>query len=76
VSGWPVRPYCECGNCDATGNGGGDPILLPEEAWSVAGEADLHALAVVEGHEAAWEDDEHEVIQHDGWAEVRTRWDN
>lgn len=66
-----MRPYCECGNCDATAADA--EILLPEEAWAVAGMGDTSRLAVAPGHETPYDDGRHTIERFDGWCAVGER---
>jgi hypothetical protein len=64
-------PFCECGECDATGHGGGPEIRLPPAAWAVAGHGDLEALAIRPDHSEPYERSCFVLEHHDGWIAVR-----
>lgn len=61
-------PYCECGHCDATGRGGGRPVVLPADAWRVAGGGDPRRIAVAPSHARHYPGLPLEL--HDGWVAV------
>ena len=66
------RPFCECGNCDATARNGGREIRLPMDAWAVAGAGDPTRIAVKPGHLAALMLDGAQLTieRHRGWVAV------
>lgn len=63
-------PHCECGHCDSTGRKGGLEILLPVEAWEVAGDGDLTRLAVAPGHDVHYRDGKHWIEDRGSWLAV------
>jgi hypothetical protein len=67
-----LGPFCECGNCDATGRSGDPEIRLPRAAWAVAGHGELNALAVHPDHIEPFLNDYVVTVYPAGWAAVRS----
>lgn len=63
---FPEQPYCECGSCDSLGK----EVLLPPDAWEVAGCGNLSLLAVHEDHLVGFDHPRFTVDRHVGWAAV------
>lgn len=64
------RPYCECGNCDATGRKNGREVRLPMDAWAVAGYGDTDRIAVHLTHAHRYEGPDYILERHRGWVAV------